>query len=481
VSDVSAGVDPAPLRRSFDGEIVLPGDRTFDTARRVWNAMVDRRPALIARCATVGDVAAAVRFGRANDVEIGVRCGGHSVSGLSVPEDGLMVDLSRFDSVRVDRDRRRAWVQGGALLSRLDRATQQFGLATTAGNVSHTGVGGLTLGGGMGWLARRLGLTIDNLIGVEMVTADGEFVRATESENADLFWGLRGGGGNFGIVTEFEFQLHPVGKAALTVDAFFRPDEAAGALRRWRELIPGAPRQATLTAWVGTGGQWPFLPPELHDRPLASAGYVWVGDTDEGRRLLPLIRDLGRPVAERVQELTYLQLQTFEDDTTEAPALRRYWKGHYLREVPDGAIDAFLSRGSADGSPAADDGFLPYAGLQSYGGAISDVDDSATAFSHRDALVEFVAAARWSDPAEDQARIAAARRHGAALEPFASGAYVNALSDEGDAGVRRAYTDSKLARLTALKDRYDPDNVFHLNHNIRPSTGAQPRPQEASR
>jgi len=475
MSDVSAGVDPAPLRRGFDGEIVLPDDRTFDEVRRVWNAMVDRRPALIARCATVGDVAAAVRFARARDLELGVRCGGHSVSGLSVPENGLMIDLSRMDSVRVDPDRRRAWVQGGALLSRLDRATQQFGLATTAGNVSHTGVGGLTLGGGMGWLARRLGLTIDTLVGAEMVSADGETVRAGESENADLFWGLRGGGGNFGIVTEFEFDLYPVGSAALAVDAFHHPDDALDILRGWRDLIGGASRQATLTAWVGTTGEWPFLPPELRNRPLASVGYVWVGDPEEGRRLLPSIRGLGRPVAERVQELTYLELQSIEDDDVEAPALRRYWKGHYLRELPDEAIEAFLSRGAAVGSRAGADGaVLPYAGLQSYGGAIRDVDDSATAFSHRDALVEFVSAARWTDPAEDEAQIAAARRYGAALEPFASGSYVNALSDEGEAGVRRAYTVDKLARLAALKDRYDPDNVFHLNHNIRPGSGAEP-------
>jgi FAD/FMN-containing dehydrogenase len=470
MGEASTAIEPASLRRGFDGEIVLPGDGNFDAIRRVWNAMVDRRPALIARCASVSDVAASIRFGTARNLEIGVRCGGHSVSGLSVPENGLMIDLSPMKGVRVDPERRRAWVQGGALLSRLDRATQQVGLATTAGNVSHTGVGGLTLGGGMGWLARQLGLTIDNLVSVEVVTADGELVRASESQNADLFWGLRGGGGNFGVVTTFEFRLYPVGGAAFLMDAFYHPDDAVDVLRGWRHLIADAPRQATLTAWVGTAGEWSFLPRGFRNRPLASAGYVWVGDPEDGRRLLPVFRGLGQPVAERTVELTYLALQSIEDDDLEAPALRRYWKGHYLRELTDEAIEAFLSRGvPTDGQATVNPAVLPYAGLQSYGGAIRDVEDSATAFSHRDALVEFVAAARWTNQAEDQSRIAAARRYGAALEPFASGSYVNALSDEGEAGVRKAYTEDKLARLTALKDRYDPDNVFHLNHNIRPS------------
>jgi FAD/FMN-containing dehydrogenase len=456
--------DTTPLRDRFAGDIILPGDPSYHAARQVWNAMVDHRPALIARCRTVADVSAAVRFARENDVEIGVRCGGHSVTGLSVPDGGLMIDLTPMNSVRVDPDRRRADVQGGALLGNLDRATQQFGLATTAGNVSHTGVGGLTLGGGMGWLARRFGLTCDNVTAIQMVTAEGEVLRAGDSENADLFWGLRGGGGNFGVATEFEFQLHDISTRAFGAEFYYEPDTAAAVLRGWRDLIAQVPREATLTAWVGTTGEWAFLPPELHNRPLASVGYVWVGDPPDGRRLLPMLRDLGVPIAQRVADLTYLQLQTIEDDDVEAPALRRYWKGHYLRELTDAALDVFLSRG-ADGD---DHRLLPYAGFQTYGGAISDVDDSATAFSHRDVLVEFVAAARWTDPAEDEVRIAAARRYGAAMEPYASGAYVNSLADEGQAGVRRAYSPAKLARLTALKNQYDPDNVFHLNHNIRP-------------
>ncbi|MEV0385720.1 FAD-binding oxidoreductase [Nonomuraea sp. NPDC050643] len=463
-------VDVAALQDGFAGRVLLPGDDGYDRHRSVWNAMVDRRPAVIARCAGRDDVAAAVRFGRDHGLDIGVLCGGHSILGLPVAEGGLMIDLSPMDAVRVDPAARRAWVQGGALLGALDRATQPYGLATTAGNVSHTGVGGLTLGGGMGWLARRYGLSCDNVASFEMVTADGAVVRADATENADLFWGLRGGGGNFGVVTEFEFRLHQVGTQALLVDLYFPPEDAAGVLSGWRDLIGDAPRSATFTAWVGRTEDWPHLPPALHDRPLAAVGYVWVGDPDEGRRLLPALRDLGSPVAEHVRDLSYLDLQTM-DDTVEGHRHRRYWKGHYFGEFPDDAVRAFLARGAADtdADTDADAACLPAAGLQAYGGAIADVADDETAFSHRGTLVEFVAAARWSDPAEDADRMAAARRYAASLEPFAAGVYVNALTDEGEPGVRRAYPREKLARLTALKNRWDPDNVFRLNHNIPPT------------
>jgi FAD/FMN-containing dehydrogenase len=470
--DAPDGAKLARLRGGLQGHVLLPGQDGYHQARQVWNAMVDRWPAVITRCTSPADVAAAVGFARAHGLEVGVRCGGHSVLGLSVPEGGLMLDLTPMGGVRVDPDRRRAWVQGGALLGDLDRATQPYGLATTAGNVSHTGVGGLTLGGGMGWLARRFGLACDNVVRFQLVGAEEGLLHASDQERPELFWGLRGGGGNFGVVTEFEFQLHLVGTAALLVDLLYAPDEAPGALRRWRELLPDAPREATLTAWVGTTGPWSFLPPELWGRSLASVGYVWVGDPDQGRKLLAALRDGTPPaVAERVQELSYLELQTMDDEAHRPGLLRRYWKGHYLRELDDEAIQAFLSRGAdGDGDPE----LLPSGSLQSYGGAIAEVADDETAFGHRDALVEFVAVAAWTDPAQDQPRMAAARRYGAAVEPFASGVYVNDLTDEGQAGIQRAYGSDTLARLAALKDRYDPGNVFHLNHNIRPRK-QQPR------
>ncbi|MGH3382958.1 MAG: FAD-binding oxidoreductase [Nocardioidaceae bacterium] len=449
---------------SIEGDVLLPGTAGYDKARTVWNAMVDRRPRMVVRCRSAADVAAAVRAARADGLEVGVRCGGHGILGKAVPDDGLMIDLTPMGDVRVDPQRRRAWVQGGAMLGALDLAAQQHGLATTAGNVSHTGVGGLTLGGGMGWLARQLGLSCDNVVAFEMVTAEGSLVRASADENPDLYWGLRGGGGNFGVVTEFEFRLHPVGTRALVAEFFYPVDDALPVLRGWRDLAAQAPREATFTAWVGDAGPAPTLPPELHGTVLANAGFVWVGDVAAGRRLVPTLRELGTPAAERVVEPSYVDLQQM-DDTLEEHALRRYWKGNYFRELPDEALELFLRRGTADGRG---DG-LPAASIQAYGGAIADVPEDATAFSHRATKFECIAAARWTDPAEDDDRMAAARTYSATLEPFASGAYVNALGDEGQAGVRRAYSPDKLARLTALKDTYDPDNVFHLNQNIPPS------------
>jgi FAD/FMN-containing dehydrogenase len=434
----------------LDGEVLGPGDPGYDATRTVWNAMVDRRPRVVVRCASVRDVRAAVRAARELDLELGVRCGGHSVVGQAVPQDGLMIDLTPLAGVRVDAPARRAWVQGGALLGALDDASQAHGLATTAGNVSHTGVGGLTLGGGMGWLARQYGLSCDNVESFEVVTAAGDVVRASAAEHPELFWGLRGGGGNFGVVTEFEFRLHPVAGDALVVEHRF-PHGPAGAavFRAWRDLLPEAPRDVTLTVLVDDEG--------------VELGYVHVGDPAAGAAFLPRLRSVGRAVRVREERMSYLALQRMLD-TPQGHESRRYWKGHYLRSLPDEAIDTLLGRGAPDGGD-----LLPALSLQAYGGAIGEVPDDATAFSHRDTLVEFVTAARWLDPAEDNARIAAARRCAAAVAPYASGVYVNALSDDGVDGVRRAYPPAKLARLTALKDAYDPDNVFHLNHNIPPT------------
>ncbi len=440
----------AQLWPRLDGQLLLPGGTGYDVARSVWNAGVDRRPRAIVRCASVFDVAAAVSTARDLGLEIGVRCGGHSVVGHAVPDDGLMIDLTLMGGVRVDPGSRRAWVQGGALLGALDVAAQAHGLATTAGNVSHTGVGGLTLGGGMGWLARQYGLACDNVLSFEVVTADAEVLRVNADHHPDLFWGLRGGGGNFGIVTEFEFQLHPVGTRSLVAEYTFDLDDALPVLSRWRDLNAQAPRSATFNASVS--GR------------TVTVGFVHVGDPDQGRRLLPSMRSLGRSLSSRVHEPSYVELQTREDSIG-GHAYRRYTKGHYLKAFPDEAIEAFLLRGSLDGHGD----LLPNVGLQAYGGAIADVPEDETAFSHRDTVFEWGGGMRWTDPTEDAARIDAARSAAAAMDEHASGVYVNALADEGAEGVQRAYSAAKLARLTAVKDTYDPDNVFHLNANIRPS------------
>ncbi|KQX06968.1 MULTISPECIES: FAD-binding oxidoreductase [unclassified Leifsonia] len=427
---------------SVEGQVVFPTDPDYDNVRTVWNAMVDHRPQVIVRCASVADVQTAVRAAREHDLEIGIRCGGHSVLGLGVPEGGLMIDLTPLGGVRVDPACRRARVQGGALLGALDRASQAHGLATTAGNVSHTGVGGLTLGGGMGWLARQYGLSCDNVRSFEVVTADGETVTASSDENPDLFWGLRGGGGNFGIVTSFEFELHEVGTRALSVELDFARENAAEVLARWRDLSAGAPRQATFSATL------------MGD--IVTVGFVWVGDADQGNAYARELADLGHPIAERIDELSYVDLQR-RDDTIRGHAQRRYWKGHYFRELPDAAFDALLEHDPEVG-----------ASLQAYGGAIGDVPDNETAFSQRDTLFEYVAGTRWTDPGEDGDRIERARLSAARLAPFASGVYVNVLTDEGAAGIRAAYPPAKLARLGTLKAAWDPSNVFHLNQNILP-------------
>jgi FAD binding domain len=293
----------------LDGQLLTPGDAGYDAARTVWNAMIDRRPRMIIRAASVADVLTAVRLARDLDLEIGVRCGGHNVAGFAVPEDGLMIDLTLLGHVQVDPIRRRARVEGGALLGALDRASQPYGLATTAGNVSHTGVGGLTLGGGMGWLARQHGLACDNVESYTMVTADGDVVTASRAENPDLFWGLRGGGGNFGIVTEFEFQLHRTGTPTLVAEYDFRAEDAVPVLEGWRDLSADAPRRATFTADVRS----------TSSGPIATVGFVWVGDPAEGRRQLPAMRALGRPIAARVTTPSYLERN---DETTRAAATR---------------------------------------------------------------------------------------------------------------------------------------------------------------
>ncbi len=425
-------------------EILRPGDPGYDESRRVWNAMVDRRPAVVVRCRTVADVVLGLDLAARDGLEVGIRCGGHSIVGHAVPDGGLMLDLRPLASVRVDPEARRAWVQGGALLGALDDATQVHGLATTAGNVSHTGVGGLALGGGMGWLAREHGLTCDNLVSCEVVTAAGDVVRASETENPELFWGLRGGGGNFGVATDFELRLHDTGTRALTVEHDFPAAESAERMARWRDLSAEAPRNATYTANVHGG--------------TAVFGFVWVGDPEAGREHARGVDGLGPALDRRVVECSYGELQR-RDDTVEAHDVRRYWKGHYLPELTDGAIEAFL----------AHDPDVP-ASLQAYGGAISDVAAEATAFGRRDTTFEYVGAARWLDPAEDDERMAVARASAARLEPFAVGAYVNAMGDDDVvSGVTRAYPPAQLTRLTALKDAVDPGNVFHLNQNIAPT------------
>jgi FAD/FMN-containing dehydrogenase len=430
----------------MQGAVLHPGAPGYDQARTVWNAMIDNRPRVIVQPRSVTDVAIAVRWAVDHDLSIGIKCGGHNVVGHAVPDDGLMIDLTGMGAVRASPMVRRAWVEGGALLGALDRATQPFGMATTAGNVSHTGVGGLTLGGGMGWLARQFGLACDNVLSYDVVTADGRLTRASAHQNADLFWALKGGGGNFGVVTEFEFALHKVDGPTLAVEMDFPVQVGAAVLRGWRDLNAEAPRQATFTAEIGGG--------------MVTVGYVWVGAPDEGRQWASRLRSISKPAAERIVEASYLELQT-RADVIGGHAKRRYTKNQFISVLSDAAIEKMLE--------GADSPEFPGAGLQAYGGAIADVPDEATAFSHRNTKFDFTTGAAWLDPSEDQARITAARAYAESMRPFTSGVYANSPGEEDASWVARSFSADKVARLRAIKSAYDPDNRFCHNANVRPA------------
>lgn len=436
----------AVLPDLFEGEVLVPGSPDYDAARAVWNGAVDRRPKYVVRCAGTDDVRAAVRVARDLGLPLGVRGGGHSAAGWAVPDGGLMIDLSRVREVAVDPGARTAQVQGGALLGSLDAATQPFGLATTAGIVSHTGIGGLALGGGVGWLGRLVGLTCDNALGYEVVTAGGELVRATADENPDLFWGLRGGGGNFGVVTRFDLRLHDVGTQALVAEVDLDPASGLDALRAWLATADDAPRRATLIAEVRAGG------------PL-TLGFVWVGPPDDAAALVARLDGLGPVLARRVAPISYVDLQR-QSDVGAAHGFRRYAKSHYVQDLPDAALEAFLAHAEADVGAAS---------LVQYGGAIADVDHGTTAFAHRGTRFEYDVGAKWEDPADDERHAATCRALAATIAPWSVGVYVNALGAEGAAGVHRAYGADTYARLQGLKTAWDPDNVFRLNQNVPPA------------
>jgi FAD/FMN-containing dehydrogenase len=457
-------IDVAELRPRFRGALLRPGEEGYDDARRVWNGAIDRRPALIARCAGADDVAEAVRFAREHGLPVSVRGGGHSIAGHSVCDGGLMIDLSLMRSVRVDAGRQLARVAGGALWSDVDRACAPHGLATTGGIISHTGVGGLTLGGGLGHLMRQHGLTVDNLLAVELVTADGERLRVDTDADPELFWGLRGGGGNFGIATTFEFRLHSVGPIVLGGPIFWPIEELPRVLRFLREFAPEAPDELGITLGIAPAPPAPFVPFESFGKPVAGLVLAWAGDLDDGAQAIEPVRRIGRPVAEAVRPIAYIALQGLLDGG--APHGRHYyWKSHRFETFPDELIETFAA--------CVESVTAPFWQLNGWavGGAASRVDPAATAVGHREVGFDLNLVAAWPPPdpnADDH--IAWVREHHKQMEPYAEGVYANFLSDEGTAGVEAAYGE-RLERLVALKDRYDPTNVFRLNANVPPSEG----------
>ena len=451
-----------PTATRFRGALLRPGEEGYEEARRVWNGAIDRRPALIARCAGADDVLEAVRFARERDLAVSVRGGGHAVAGHAVVDGGLMIDLSLMKAVRVDPAARVARAAGGVLLGELDRATQRFGLAAPSGIVSHTGIGGLTLGGGLGHLMRKHGLTVDNLLAVDLVTADGDRLRVDADAEPELFWGLRGGGGNFGVVTAFEYRLHPVGPMVLGGPIFWPLADAPEVLRFLRDFAPQAPDELGMAFFARLAPPGPLVPPEQYGRPVLGVVPVWAGDPAEGRRAVAPLRRIGRPIADNLRPLPYLFLQSMVDGGKEH-GMHWYWRSQRLPGLADDVVDAICGLTDAITSP------LSYTAGFAMGGAAGRVDPDATAVGERGDGFEISIVAGWPPPDPGGGRhVGWVRRGWTDLHPHSTGVYSHFLSDEGAAGVRAAY-GGRLARLTALKDRYDPTNFFRMNANIPPS------------
>jgi FAD/FMN-containing dehydrogenase len=450
------------LRSSLRGPLLTPDSPAYDEARTIWNAMIDRRPALIARCTSAADVAHVVRFAREHNLVLAVRGGGHNIAGNAACEGGLLIDLSQMRAVSVDQDARTARVEGGATLADFDREAQAFGLATPLGVNSTTGVAGLTLGGGFGWLSRRLGLTIDNLLSAEVVTATGDVVRASSDENPDLFWAIRGGGGNFGVVTSFEFRLHPVGPEVLSGLIVHPLDAAGDVLRFYRDFLPDTPEELVCWFVMRKAPPLPFLPTEWHGKEILALALCYSGSNlVEGERVAAPLRGFGKPIADVVAPQPYTAWQAVLDPLL-TPGFRNYWKSHDFREVSDGLIDTLIAHARKLPDPNTE---IAFAQL---GGAVSRVPNDATAYGHRDGQFVLNVHGRWQDRGKDSACIGWARDLFNATAPFATGnVYVNFLTnDEGDR-VRAAY-GRNYDRLSKLKNKYDPRNLFRLNQNIRP-------------
>ena len=449
------------LEASFRGELVLPGDATYDEHRKIWNGSISRSPAVIARCAGVADVMAAVKVARATGMTTAVRSGGHSFPGLSVCDGGMVIDLGLMRGIRVDPQGRTARAQAGVLLGELDRETQAFGLAVPAGIVTHTGLAGLTLGGGIGWLMRKYGLTIDQLISVDVVTADGEFVKASETENADLFWGVRGGGGNFGIVTEFEFCLNPLGPTAFAGAVFWPMEESSNVLRFYREWIVEVPDELTTIVVHRKAPPLPVVPPELHGKPVVAVACCYAGDVEDGEEVLRPMRRFGTPVLDLCAPKPFVTHQGMFD-----PSFPRGW-WYYFRscdvaELSDGLIDTVADHALRMTSP------LTAFPIFHLGGAIRRVGENETAFSGRGAehTINVNATTATRDGFDEECEWS--RGLWSALKPYHQSVYVNFLMEEGEERVRQAYGSEKYDRLKVLKRKYDPDNFFSLNQNIPP-------------
>ena len=468
----STGIEIAPeeLRRRVEGEVIAPEDPGYDDTRRVWNTMIDRRPAVIARPRGAADVVAAVGFAVERGLPIAVRCGGHSVAGKGVCDDGLLIDLSLMKGVRVDSERRTGRANAGVLWGEFDRETQAAGLATPGGRVSTTGIGGFTLGGGYGWLSPKYGLACDNLISAEVVTAEGEVLTASEDENEDLLWGLRGGGGNFGVVTSYEFRLHPVGPTIVGGMLIHPLAQARDVLVAYNEYVEQAPDElATAFAFFPAPPE-PFIPESLQGETVLGIIACHCGELEEGRRVVQPLKELGPPAVDLVGPMPYVDVQALLDPTA-PPGWRWYNTGEYLSGLSDDAIDTLIADAPQDLDP------LTEIIVFRHGGAVSRIGMEETSFANREPVYLLHPLAAWLEPADDQRHITWLRKLVRDMEPFKTGGvYLNFSPPEGEDRLLDGY-GRKHERLVALKRRYDPGNVFRFNHNIRPAeAGSAPKP-----
>ncbi len=458
----------AAFLEAFEGRVVLPGDPGYDEARVVWNGIFDRYPACVARCSSAADVVAALRFARENELAIAVRGGGHSAAGFSTCDGGMVLDLRPIQGVSVNSERRVAQVGGGAHLSQLDEATQRFGLACPVGVIGHTGVGGLTLGGGMGRLQRRYGLTVDNLLGVELTTADGRQVRADQEENSELFWGVRGAGANFGVVTSFQFRLHPVGPTIVQGFVLHPIERAHDLAARFRELAAASPDEVMMSMEFRVATEHPPFAPGMAGRPVVLVQSTHCGPVGEADRYLRPLRE-GNSLLDTLQPRSYLTVQTMKDETL-AWGHRFYMKNAFLPALTDEVVDVCADR-IADAPGNCSVSFM------AQGGAIARVPEDAMAFVGRRAAFWCGVETVWDERSRDDAFIGWGRGTMNALKPFTgAGQYVNDVVESGDDIVRGIYGDAKYGRLAALKRAWDPDNVFRLNQNVRPAPSSPPGP-----
>jgi FAD/FMN-containing dehydrogenase len=449
------------LKSNIKGGVVLPGDTNYDEIRAVWNAMIDKRPAVIVQCAAADDVAPAIKFARQHNLEISIRGAGHNIAGNAICDGGLVIDHSTMKTVRVDSAKRRAFVEPGATLGDFDAAVQAHGLATPVGINSTTGMAGLTLGGGFGWLTRKYGMTIDALVSVDIVTADGQKRRADESQNADLFWAIRGGGGNFGVVTQFEFQLYPVGPEITAGLIVFPAAQAQQVLSQYRDYMESTPEEFNVWVILRQAPPLPFLPADVHGKNVVVLAVFHAGEQGEAERLIAPLQAFGQPVGTHLGAMPYIQWQQAFDPLL-TPGARNYWKSHNFAKLPDPLFDVMSEYAAKVPSPQCE----IFVGL--IAGAPNRVAPDAMAWGHRDAKFVLNVHGRWDAPSDDQKCIQWARSFFEASRPYASGgAYVNFMTEEEGGRVEAAY-GSNYSRLREIKRKYDPDNTFHHNQNIKP-------------